>query len=51
MTLHLEEVVQDFATAFKAVDEAGPVGGSFRRKYRPGIGPLGENQAVERALE
>lgn len=51
MTASLNELVWDFALAFKAVDTSAPIGGSPRRRYRPGIGPLGERDAIHRALE
>jgi hypothetical protein len=47
----LSEVVSDFADAFKAVDETRPQGASRTRTYRPGIGPLTEADAVNRALQ
>jgi hypothetical protein len=49
--MSLSEVVSDFADAFKAVDETRPQGSSRTRTYRPGIGPLTEADAVNRALE
>jgi hypothetical protein len=51
VTLSLSEVVSDFADAFKAVDETRPQGSSRTRTYRPGIGPLTEADAVNRALQ
>ena len=51
MSLSLGEVVSDFADAFKAVDETRPQGASRTRTYRPGIGPLTEADAVDRALQ
>jgi hypothetical protein len=48
--LALNDVIGDFAHAFKAVDEARPQGASRTRTYRPGIGPLKEADAVHRAL-
>ena len=51
MSLSLSEVVSDFADAFKAVDETRPQGSSRARTYRPGIGPLKEADAVNRALQ
>jgi hypothetical protein len=47
----LDEIVSDFADAFKAVDEMRPQGSSRTRTYRPGIGPLTEADAVNRALQ
>jgi hypothetical protein len=47
----LQEIVRDFATAFKAVDASGPRGRSKSREYEPGIGPLTENEAVRLATE
>ena len=47
----LSEIVSDFADAFKAVDETRPQGASRTRTYRPGIGPLTEADAVNRALQ
>src|SRR5687768_13395532 len=51
MTLSLGDVVGDFADAFKVVDEMHPQGASRTRTYRPGIGPLTEADAVNRALQ
>lgn len=51
MNLPLNVVVADFAAAFKAVDETRPQGSSRSRTYRPGIGPLAEAEAIQRALE
>lgn len=48
--LSLDQVVNDFADAFVAVDGARPQGTSKTRTYRPGIGPLTEADAVGRAL-
>ena len=48
--LSLDQVVDDFADAFKAVDATRPQGASRTRTYRPGIGPLTEADAVNRAL-
>jgi hypothetical protein len=48
--LSLDQVVDDFAEAFKAVDATHPQGRSRTRTYRPGIGPLTEADAVNRAL-
>jgi hypothetical protein len=50
VSLSLSELVSDFADAFKAVDETSPQGASRTRTYRPGIGPLTEADAVNRAL-
>jgi len=47
----MREIVRDFALAFKAVDDAAPKGRSRMREYKPGIGPLNENEAVTKALE
>ncbi|HEY2860046.1 MAG TPA: hypothetical protein VGJ21_16620 [Terracidiphilus sp.] len=47
----LQEIVRDFAAAFKAVDASGPRGRSKSREYEPGIGPLTENEAVRLATE
>lgn len=46
----LDEVIGDLATAFKAVDETHPQGASRSRTYRPGIEPLKEAEAVDKAL-
>ena len=51
MTLSLGDIVSDFADAFKAVDETRPQGASRTRTYSPGIGPLTEAEAVNRALQ
>ena len=51
MTLALAQVVGDIASAFKAVDDTHPVGSSKSKKYRPGIGPLPEAEAIRRALQ
>jgi hypothetical protein len=51
VSLSLGDVVSDFADAFKAVDETRPQGASRKRTYRPGIGPLTEADAVNRALQ
>jgi hypothetical protein len=51
MMLHLDQLVDDFAEAFKAVDETRPQVVSRARTYRPGIGPLTEADAVNRALQ
>jgi hypothetical protein len=48
---HLNEIVSDFAEAFKAVDTSRPRGRSKTREYQPGIGPLTENEAVRLATE
>jgi hypothetical protein len=47
MSLSLEEVVEDFTSALKAVDEQKPVEGS----YDPGIGPHPEDKTVELILD
>jgi hypothetical protein len=49
--LAMKQIVADFAVAFKAVDSSAPKGRSKTREYQPGIGPLSENEAVNRALE
>jgi len=46
--IHLSQIVSDFAAALKAVDVGAPVGGNGR--YKPGIGPLTEAEAIERTL-
>ena len=51
MTHSLGDIVSNFADAFKAVDETRPQGASRTRTYRPGIGPLTEANAVNRALQ
>jgi hypothetical protein len=51
VTLSLGDIVDDFAEAFKAVDETRPQGASRTRTYRPGIGTLTEADAVNRALQ
>jgi hypothetical protein len=51
VTLSLGDIVSDFADAFKDVDETYPQGASRTRTYRPGIGPLTEADAVNRALQ
>lgn len=48
--LSLNRVVDDFAGAFEAVDATRPQGASRTRTYRPGIGPLTEADAVDKAL-
>jgi len=48
--LSLDKMVDDFAKAFNAVDAMRPQGSSRTRIYRPGIGPLTEADAVNRAL-
>ena len=48
--LSLSQILNDFAYAFKAVDETRPQGASRTRTYRPGIGPLTEADAIKRAL-
>ena len=50
MTLPLTQFVSDFATALKAVDATKPEGSSRKRTYRPGVGPLREDQAISRAV-
>jgi hypothetical protein len=45
----LQEIVDDLAVAFKAVDSTAPRGRSRTREYRPGIGPLTENEATRLA--
>lgn len=50
MPLSLGQIVDDFALAFKAVDAAAPQGTSKTRTYKPGIGPLREAEAVQKAL-
>ena len=49
--LELANAVSDFATAFKAVDTSAPQGRFRDRVYRPGIGPLTEEEAVRRAVQ
>jgi len=49
--MSLNDMVSDFADAFKAVDDTHPQGSSRTRTYRPGIGPLTEADAVNRALQ
>src|SRR5215212_6896353 len=51
MTLALGDIVSDFADAFQAVDGTRPQGASRTRTYRPGIGPLTEADAINRALQ
>jgi hypothetical protein len=51
MTRSLGDIVSDFAEAFQAVDRTHPQGASRTRTYRPGIGPLTEADAVNRALQ
>jgi hypothetical protein len=51
VTASLGDIVSDFADAFKAVDETRPQGASRTRTYKPGIGPLTEADAVNRALQ
>jgi hypothetical protein len=51
VTLSLGDIVGDFAEAFKAMDETRPQGASRTRTYRPGIGPLTEADAINRALQ
>jgi hypothetical protein len=48
--LSLDQVVDDFAEAFKALDATRPQGASRTRVYQPGIGPLTEADVVNRAL-
>jgi hypothetical protein len=50
VTPSLDDIVSDFADAFKAVDETRPQGASRTRTYRPGIGPLTEADTVNQAL-
>lgn len=50
MALNLSTIVNDLAVAFKAIDGMRPQGQSRIRIYQPGIGPLGEDEAVARAL-
>lgn len=50
MRLPLRQFVSDLASALKAVDATKPQGSSRKRTYRPGVGPLGEDEAVSRAL-
>jgi hypothetical protein len=47
--LELAEIVQDLATALKAVDDSAPVGKSKTRTYKPGVGPLTEAAALSAA--
>ncbi len=49
--MSLGDIIGDFAEAFKEVDETRPQGASRTRTYRPGIGPLTEADAVNRALQ
>ena len=49
--LTLKEMVEDFASALKAVDSSRPIGRSSKREYRPGVGPLTEDEAVVRAVD
>jgi hypothetical protein len=44
----LDRIVGDFATALKAVDGTGPQ--DRMKRYRPGVGPLTEADAVKEAL-
>ena len=44
VTVELEKIVEDFATALKTVDATAPVGGSGR--FKPGVGPLTESEVV-----
>ena len=48
--VEMTDLVKDFAAAFKAVDKAIPIGRSKTREYKPGIGPLTENEAVTKAV-
>ena len=48
--LELANAVSDFAAAFKAIDSSAPQGRFRDRVYRPGIGPLTEEEAVRRAV-
>lgn len=48
--MEMTDIVDDFACAFKAVDESAPRGRSRTREYQAGIGPLTEDEAVARAL-
>ena len=48
--LELASAVSDFAAAFRAVDGSAPQGRFRDRLYRPGIGPLTEEEAVRRAV-
>ncbi len=47
MELSLNDIVNDFAIAFKAVDATGPV----EKKFKKGIGPFEEENAVQIALD
>src|SRR5215211_5674100 len=49
--MSLSDIVSDFADAFKAVDDTHPQGSSRTRTYKPGIGPLTEADAIDRALQ
>ena len=49
-TISLDQLVADFASAFKAVDSTQPIGRSKTRTYKPGIGPLQEREVISRAL-
>ncbi len=49
--LELTELIEDLAHAFKEVDSLGPVGASRTRKYKPGLGPLTEREAILAATE
>lgn len=51
MPLSLNEIVDDFAVALKALDGTGPQGGSKNKVYRPGVGPLSEDEAVTGSLK
>ncbi len=48
--MDLITVVSDLAAALKAVDQSRPQGKSRTRTYRPGVGPLAEADALNRAL-
>lgn len=48
--MEMADLVTDFAAAFKAIDESAPVGRSRTREYKPGIGPLTENEVTTRAI-
>lgn len=49
--LPLHRIVNDFAGAFKAVDQMKPQGRSRTRVYQPGIGPLAEAEAIRLAVD
>lgn len=46
MTMDLQQFIDDFACALKAVDASGQA----HKRFRPGIGPFGEADAVKAAL-